>query len=73
MPVRELFHIMAIVDDLDAAQALVDQLFDPVMMMEKSWSDFDKRWATISLDRHPTSRSSSWSRRPPRRTPVRRS
>lgn len=49
MPLRELFHIMAIVDDIDAAQRLVDDLFDPVMMMSKSWSDFDKRWATISL------------------------
>jgi catechol 2,3-dioxygenase-like lactoylglutathione lyase family enzyme len=49
MPVRELFHIMAIVDDLDAAQAVVERLFDPETMMEKSWSDFDKRWATISL------------------------
>ncbi|MFI5046530.1 MAG: VOC family protein [Acidimicrobiia bacterium] len=49
MAVRELFHIMAIVDDLDAAQRLVDELFDPSTMMEKSWSDFDKRWATISL------------------------
>jgi catechol 2,3-dioxygenase-like lactoylglutathione lyase family enzyme len=49
VPVREQFHIMAIVDDIDAGQALVDRLFDPVVMMPKSWSPFDKRWATISV------------------------
>jgi catechol 2,3-dioxygenase-like lactoylglutathione lyase family enzyme len=49
VPIRELFHVMSMVDDFDAAQAVVDDLFDPVMMFEKSWSDFDKRWASISL------------------------
>jgi catechol 2,3-dioxygenase-like lactoylglutathione lyase family enzyme len=49
MPVRELFHLMLMVDDFDPAQQFFDDLFDPVMLFTKSWSDFDKRWASISL------------------------
>jgi catechol 2,3-dioxygenase-like lactoylglutathione lyase family enzyme len=49
LPIRELFHVMTMVDDFDPAQDVVDDLFDPVMMFSKSWSDFDKRWASISL------------------------
>jgi hypothetical protein len=49
MPVRELFHLMAIVDDFDAASAFYDALFSPLPIMEKSWSDFDKRWASIGM------------------------
>ena len=49
MPIRELFHLMLMVDDFDPAQQFFDDLFDPVMLFTKSWSDFDKRWASISL------------------------
>lgn len=49
MPVRELFHLMAIVDDFDAAQDFYDRLFSPHPVFGKSWSDFDKRWASIGL------------------------
>ncbi|HEX5586157.1 MAG TPA: VOC family protein [Acidimicrobiia bacterium] len=49
MPIRELFHVMTMVDDFDPAQDVVDDLFAPEMMFSKSWSDFDKRWASISL------------------------
>lgn len=49
MPIRELFHLMAIVDDFDAAAAFHDALFAPLPIMEKSWSDFDKRWASIGM------------------------
>jgi catechol 2,3-dioxygenase-like lactoylglutathione lyase family enzyme len=49
VPIQELFHLMLMVDDFDPAQQFFDDLFDPVMMFTKSWSDFDKRWASISL------------------------
>jgi predicted enzyme related to lactoylglutathione lyase len=47
MPVREFFHLMHMVDDFDAAAAFFDDLLTPVIFMEKSWSDLDKRWASL--------------------------
>ncbi len=49
MPVRELFHLMHMVDDFDPADQFFTELFAPVVMMPKGWSDFDKRWASIGL------------------------
>jgi catechol 2,3-dioxygenase-like lactoylglutathione lyase family enzyme len=49
MPIRELFHLMHMVDDFDAADAFFSELFAPEVIMPKSWGDFDKRWATIGL------------------------
>jgi catechol 2,3-dioxygenase-like lactoylglutathione lyase family enzyme len=48
MPLREFFHLMLMVDDIDAADQFFDSLFSPVCYMEKSWSDFDKRWASLN-------------------------
>jgi catechol 2,3-dioxygenase-like lactoylglutathione lyase family enzyme len=49
MPIRELFHFMQIVDDFDAAQSFYDSLLSPETYMPKSWSDFDKRWASLGV------------------------
>ena len=49
MPIRELFHFMQIVDDFDAAQRFYDSLVAPETYMAKSWSDFDKRWASLGV------------------------
>jgi catechol 2,3-dioxygenase-like lactoylglutathione lyase family enzyme len=49
MPIRELFHFMQIVDDFDAAQSFYDSLLTPQTYMPKSWSDFDKRWASLGV------------------------
>lgn len=49
MALGELFHLMTIVDDFDSAQSLVDDLFGPVEVFGKSWSEFDKRWASIGM------------------------
>jgi extradiol dioxygenase family protein len=49
MPIRELFHFMQIVDDFDAAQSFYDALLTPDTYMAKSWSDFDKRWASLGV------------------------
>jgi catechol 2,3-dioxygenase-like lactoylglutathione lyase family enzyme len=49
MPIRELFHFMQIVDDFDGAQSFYDSLLTPETYMAKSWSDFDKRWASLGV------------------------
>jgi extradiol dioxygenase family protein len=49
MPLRELFHFMQIVNDFDAAQSFYDSLLTPETYMKKSWSDFDKRWASLGV------------------------
>lgn len=47
MALRELFHVMHMVDDIDAAHAVFDRLFSPRYFADKHWSDFDKRWASL--------------------------
>src|SRR5438105_4710479 len=49
MPVRELFHLMGVVDDFDAAAAFFEALFSPLTVMPRSWSDLDKRVASIGM------------------------
>jgi Glyoxalase/Bleomycin resistance protein/Dioxygenase superfamily len=49
MPIREFFHLMQIVDDFDETEARYGTLFSPRVFMSKSWSDFDKRWASLSV------------------------
>jgi hypothetical protein len=49
MALRELFHLVSIVNDFDSAQSLLDELFAPVEVFGKSWSDFDRRWASIGM------------------------
>ena len=39
---------MTMVDDFDDADALVQSMFSPEIFMPKSWSDFDKRWASLN-------------------------
>jgi len=48
MPLRELYHLMTMVDDFDDADAIVQSMFSPEIFMPKSWSDFDKRWASLN-------------------------
>src|SRR6185437_5943178 len=47
MPIRKLFHVMCIVDDFDEAQSRWDAVLTPDTYRPKSWSDFDKRWASL--------------------------
>ncbi|HLG66461.1 MAG TPA: VOC family protein [Acidimicrobiales bacterium] len=49
MPLRELFHFMQIVDDFDAAESFYDSLLDLETFGPKHYSDFDKRWASLSV------------------------
>jgi hypothetical protein len=48
MAVRNLFHVMQIVDDFDPAVAFWDSLVAPATYAPKHWSDFDKRWASLA-------------------------
>jgi predicted enzyme related to lactoylglutathione lyase len=47
VPIRELFHVFHIVDDFDAATQFYNDMFAQQVSMPKSWSDFDKRTASI--------------------------
>ena len=49
MPIREFFHLLHIVDDFDGAQARFDAVFSPQAYTTKHWSDFDKRWASLTV------------------------
>ena len=49
MAIRELFHVMQVVDDFDAGAAFWEALCAPHVYMAKSWSDFDKRWALLGV------------------------
>jgi hypothetical protein len=48
MPIRELFHYMHLVGDFDPVHERYEQLLAPKDWGPKSWSDFDKRWATLA-------------------------
>lgn len=49
MTVREFFHLMQIVDDFDAAESRYKALLGLDMFVDKHWSDFDKRWASLGV------------------------
>jgi catechol 2,3-dioxygenase-like lactoylglutathione lyase family enzyme len=49
MPVREFFHLIHVVDDLDEADAWYDAVFSPQRYMAHGWSPIEKRWASLSL------------------------
>jgi catechol 2,3-dioxygenase-like lactoylglutathione lyase family enzyme len=49
MLIREFFHLMQIVEDFDETQAQYQALLSPLEYREKGWSDFDKRWASLSV------------------------
>ena len=48
MPIRELFHVMHLVDDFDPMHDRYEELLAPQDWGPKGWSDFDKRWATLA-------------------------
>lgn len=49
MPIREFFHLIHVVDDEDEVDAWYDELFSPQRFAPKSWSDGEKRWASLSM------------------------
>ena len=49
MPIREFFHLIHVVDDGDEVGAWYDEVFKPQRFIEKSWSDVEKRWASLAM------------------------
>jgi catechol 2,3-dioxygenase-like lactoylglutathione lyase family enzyme len=49
MPIREFFHLVQIIDDFEKTDDRYRALLAPEVFMSKSWSDFDKRWASLSV------------------------
>jgi hypothetical protein len=49
MPIREFFHLIHVVDDGGEARAWYDGVFKPQRFVENSWSDVEKRWASLAM------------------------
>lgn len=49
MPIREFFHLIHVVDDQREASAWYDEVFKPQRFIENSWSDVEKRWASLAM------------------------
>jgi catechol 2,3-dioxygenase-like lactoylglutathione lyase family enzyme len=49
MTIGRLYHVIHIVDDLDAAQAFYGSVFPLETYTDHEWSDFDKRLASLSI------------------------
>jgi catechol 2,3-dioxygenase-like lactoylglutathione lyase family enzyme len=49
MPIREFFHLIHVVDDMDDANTWYDAVFSPQCFQQKGWADLEKRWATLSM------------------------
>ena len=49
MPIREFFHLIHVVDDIDEVDAWYDALFSPQWFMKKQWADNERRWASLGM------------------------
>ena len=49
MPIREFFHLIHVVDDMDEANEWYDALFSPQCFQPKGYAELEKRWATLSM------------------------
>jgi hypothetical protein len=49
MPIREFFHLIHVVDDMDVADEWYDALFSPERFTPKHFSPVEKRWASLSM------------------------
>jgi predicted enzyme related to lactoylglutathione lyase len=49
VPIREFFHLIHVVDDMDEANEWYDALFSPQCFQPKGYADLEKRWATLSM------------------------
>ena len=49
MPIREFFHLIHVVDDMDETNAWFDAMFSPQLFQPKGFADLEKRWATLSM------------------------
>ncbi|HEX5267396.1 MAG TPA: VOC family protein [Acidimicrobiales bacterium] len=49
MAIGKFFHLIHVVDDLDAADAFYDRVFGRQRFMTHQWGETEKRWATLGL------------------------
>ena len=49
VPIREFFHLIHVVDDFDAGATLYAELLAPLVFYPKSYSDDERRWASLGL------------------------
>jgi catechol 2,3-dioxygenase-like lactoylglutathione lyase family enzyme len=49
MTIGRLYHLIHIVDDLDAAQSFYGSVFPLETYTDREWSDYDKRLASLSI------------------------
>jgi hypothetical protein len=49
MPIREFFHLIHVVDDMDEVDAWYDALFSTQCFQPKGFADLEKRWASLSM------------------------
>jgi extradiol dioxygenase family protein len=49
MPIQEFFHLIHVVDDMDATNEWYDALFSPTCFQPKGYAELEKRWATLSM------------------------
>ncbi len=49
MPIREFFHLIHVVDDMDDVDAWYDALFSPRCFQPKGYAELEKRWASLSM------------------------
>lgn len=49
MAIGKFFHLIHVVDDLDAADAFYDRVFARQRFMTHQWGEVEKRWATLGL------------------------
>jgi catechol 2,3-dioxygenase-like lactoylglutathione lyase family enzyme len=49
MPIREFFHLIHVVDDIEEVDAWYDALFSPQWFMKKEWADHERRFASLGM------------------------
>jgi len=49
VPIGKFFHLIHVVDDLDAADEFYDRVFARQRFMTRQWGELEKRWATLGL------------------------
>ena len=49
MPIREFFHLIHVVDDIEKADAWYDRLFAPHWFMKREWGETEKRFASLGM------------------------
>jgi extradiol dioxygenase family protein len=49
VPIGKFFHLIHVVDDLDAADEFYDRVFGRQRFMTHQWGEVEKRWATLGL------------------------